>query len=386
MGKLVIVESPSKAKTIKKYLGGDYEVIASQGHIVDLPANKLAVDVDNDFKPEYKTMPDKAKLIKDIKEQAKDKEIVYLATDPDREGEAIAWHLKNLLKIKDDKKCRIEFNEITKNAVSKWERGLSLMDISLLKPLCEELGVSITELLNGERIDNNNIQIKSDEVIKNTLDYSNKKIKKSRIKNIIYTVLTIVILFSLIFFGYKFSLLNDYTYKKPDNVDEILKGLKNSKEISVYKRTIPENEYFVLGSFKMKNVLEGYEQEGEVLDIQPYVYKKTDGDKKYAVSFGNENNNYQLIDLYTMDMVVGDVSDIGTTFEEKFNAADRKYFLLKNDINNDVDFYKYITNNYYKDNNIFMNKREMMENYSFNTFVALSIPQIDSITYIKSWN
>ena len=113
------------------------------------------------------------------------------------------------------------------------------------------------------------------------------------------------------------------------------------------------------------------------------MYKKTDGDKKYAVSFGNENNNYQLIDLYTMDMVVGDVSDIGTTFEEKFNAADRKYFLLKNDINNDVDFYKYITNNYYKDNNIFMNKREMMENYSFNTFVALSIPQIDSITYIK---
>ena len=103
MGKLVIVESPSKAKTIKKYLGRDYEVIASQGHIVDLPANKLAVDVDNDFKPEYKTMPDKAKLIKDIKEQAKDKEIVYLATDPDREGEAIAWHLKNLLKIKDNR-------------------------------------------------------------------------------------------------------------------------------------------------------------------------------------------------------------------------------------------------------------------------------------------
>ena len=119
MGKLVIVESPSKAKTIKKYLGGDYEVIASQGHIVDLPANKLAVDVDNDFKPEYKTMPDKAKLIKDIKEQAKGKDVVYLATDPDREGEAIAWHLKNLLKIKDNDKCRIEFNEITKNAVKK---------------------------------------------------------------------------------------------------------------------------------------------------------------------------------------------------------------------------------------------------------------------------
>ena len=113
-------------------MGGDYEVIASQGHIVDLPANKLAVDVDNDFKPEYKTMPDKAKLIKDIKEQAKDKEIVYLATDPDREGEAIAWHLKNLLKIKDDKKCRIEFNEITKNAVKKAVESPRVVNQSLV--------------------------------------------------------------------------------------------------------------------------------------------------------------------------------------------------------------------------------------------------------------
>ncbi len=119
MSKLVIVESPSKAKTIKKYLGGDYEVIASQGHIIDLPSSKFAVDVDNDFKPEYKTMKGKTNIIKEIKEKSKDKDFIYLATDPDREGEAIAWHLKNLLKIKDDEKCRIEFNEITKNAVKK---------------------------------------------------------------------------------------------------------------------------------------------------------------------------------------------------------------------------------------------------------------------------
>ena len=111
MAKLVIVESPSKAKTIKKYLGGDYEVIASQGHIRDLPSSKLAVDVENDFKPEYKTMKGKANIIKEIKNLAKDKEIVYLATDPDREGEAIAWHIKNVLDIKDNEKCRIEFNE-----------------------------------------------------------------------------------------------------------------------------------------------------------------------------------------------------------------------------------------------------------------------------------
>lgn len=119
MAKLVIVESPSKAKTIKKYLGGDYDVIASQGHIIDLPSSKLAVDIDNDFKPEYKTMKGKANIIKNIKKLAKDKDVVYLATDPDREGEAIAWHLKNVLDIKDNEKCRIEFNEITKNAVKK---------------------------------------------------------------------------------------------------------------------------------------------------------------------------------------------------------------------------------------------------------------------------
>ncbi len=117
MAKLVIVESPSKAKTIKKYLGDDYEVIASQGHIIDLPSSKLGVDIENNFKPEYKTMKGKSNIIKEIKELAKDKEIVYLATDPDREGEAIAWHLRNVLNIKDDEKCRIEFNEITKNAV-----------------------------------------------------------------------------------------------------------------------------------------------------------------------------------------------------------------------------------------------------------------------------
>ncbi len=119
MSKLVIVESPSKAKTIKKYLGKDYEVIASQGHIIDLPVSKLGVDIENDFKPEYKTMKGKTSIVKEIKASAKGKDMVYLATDPDREGEAIAWHLKNILNIPDDEKCRIEFNEITKNAVKK---------------------------------------------------------------------------------------------------------------------------------------------------------------------------------------------------------------------------------------------------------------------------
>lgn len=117
--KLVIVESPSKAKTIKKYLGSDFEVIASQGHIIDLPSSRIAVDVENNFKPEYKTMKGKAKIVNEIKAKSKGKSKVYLATDPDREGEAIAWHIRNVLGIKDSEKCRIAFNEITKTAVKK---------------------------------------------------------------------------------------------------------------------------------------------------------------------------------------------------------------------------------------------------------------------------
>lgn len=130
--KLVIVESPSKAKTIKKYLGSDYEVIASQGHIIDLPASKMAVDTENDFKPEYKVMKGKAKIVKQIKDEAKNKEKVYLATDPDREGEAIAWHIKNVLNINDDEECRIEFHEITQNAVKKAVKNPRKVDQNLV--------------------------------------------------------------------------------------------------------------------------------------------------------------------------------------------------------------------------------------------------------------
>lgn len=129
---LVIVESPSKATTIKKYLGKDFDVIASQGHIIDLPVSKLGVDVENNFKPEYKTMKGKSKIVKEIKDKAKSKDNIYLATDPDREGEAIAWHLKNVLGIDDKKKCRITFNEITKEAVKKAVESPRKVDYNLV--------------------------------------------------------------------------------------------------------------------------------------------------------------------------------------------------------------------------------------------------------------
>ena len=117
--KLVIVESPAKSKTIGRYLGSDYVISASLGHIRDLPSGNLGVDVKNNFKPLYITMKGKEKVVRDLKLLAADCDEILLATDPDREGEAIAWHLAKVLKIDPDSKCRITFNEITKSAVQE---------------------------------------------------------------------------------------------------------------------------------------------------------------------------------------------------------------------------------------------------------------------------
>lgn len=117
--KLIIVESPAKATTIKKFLGGNVKVLASMGHIRDLPKSKLAIDIENDFTPEYINIRGKGALIKTLKKEAKNAKYVYLATDPDREGEAIAWHLAYILEILEDEVCRVTFNEITKEAIQK---------------------------------------------------------------------------------------------------------------------------------------------------------------------------------------------------------------------------------------------------------------------------
>ena len=117
--KLIIVESPAKANTIKKFLGGNTKVVASMGHIRDLPKSKLGVDIEHDFEPEYINIRGKGDLIKSLKTDAKKAKKVYLATDPDREGEAIAWHLSKILEDDKDKITRVTFNEITKSAVQK---------------------------------------------------------------------------------------------------------------------------------------------------------------------------------------------------------------------------------------------------------------------------
>jgi len=115
--KLVIVESPSKAKTIGKYLGPDYIVMASMGHLRDLPKSTMGVDIDRNFEPEYIPLEAKAELIAELKKASQKAEKVYLATDPDREGEAISWHLKELLELPEEKACRVTFNEITQKVV-----------------------------------------------------------------------------------------------------------------------------------------------------------------------------------------------------------------------------------------------------------------------------
>ena len=117
---LVIVESPAKAKTIGKYLGPGYEVLASMGHVRDLPKSKMGVDLDSgDFTPHYQPIPGKEEVIQTLKQAADQSEQVYLATDPDREGEAISWHLKELLDLPDGKTSRVTFNEITKKVVTE---------------------------------------------------------------------------------------------------------------------------------------------------------------------------------------------------------------------------------------------------------------------------
>ena len=132
MSKLIIVESPSKAKTIKKYLGSDYEVIASMGHVRDLPKARLCVDVKDDFKPKYGIIKGKEKLVKELKSAARNADEVFLATDPDREGEAISWHLAYILGLADDAVDRVTFNEITKTGVREGMENPRVIDLDLV--------------------------------------------------------------------------------------------------------------------------------------------------------------------------------------------------------------------------------------------------------------
>jgi DNA topoisomerase-1 len=129
---LVIVESPAKAKTIEGYLGKDFKVVSSYGHVRDLPKGDKAIDIQNNFRPTYEVTPDKKEVIKQLKSLVKDADTIYLASDDDREGEAISWHLKEVLKLKDENTRRIVFREITKNAINRAIENPRQIDIDLV--------------------------------------------------------------------------------------------------------------------------------------------------------------------------------------------------------------------------------------------------------------
>lgn len=129
---LIIVESPAKAKTIEKYLGPGYEVIASMGHLRDLPKKTMGVDIEKNFEPKYQIMPERKELVKKLTQLSKTADRIYLATDPDREGEAISWHIANILKIDEKEPCRVTFNEITQNAVTQAMKAPRAIDLDLV--------------------------------------------------------------------------------------------------------------------------------------------------------------------------------------------------------------------------------------------------------------
>ncbi len=130
--KLVVIEAPAKRETLKKYLGQGYEVFATKGHIRDLPVKSFAIDMNNHYEPHYENKPDKKELISELKNKANKAEEVLIATDPDREGEAISWHIANVLGLDPNTKCRIEFNEISKNAVLKALKNPRAIDLNLV--------------------------------------------------------------------------------------------------------------------------------------------------------------------------------------------------------------------------------------------------------------
>src|SRR5690625_5281988 len=129
---LVIVESPAKAKTIERYLGKKFTVLASMGHVRDLPRSQMGVDVDDNFKPKYITIRGKGETLKELRKAAKKAKKIYLAADPDREGEAIAWHLAYALKVDEHSDCRVVFNEITKDAIKDSFKNPRSIDMDLV--------------------------------------------------------------------------------------------------------------------------------------------------------------------------------------------------------------------------------------------------------------
>lgn len=286
---------------------------------------------------------------------------------------------KFILECRKDKKMTQEELaqklNITNKAISKWENGRCLMDISLLKPLSEILDVSIVELINGEKT-TKDYQKESDNAIETTIKYANKKVKIAKIKSLLFILLTII----MIFLFYKSYFLIKYNVEplKKNEYNEIINGLKNQNEMIIYKKTINDDEYITLNEIKIRNDFNNYtfiQSDNNFEGNKFYLY---DNENNIKTSFWVSNLN-TLIETFTND----ELDFFGNIKENKFNNADRKYFLLKNDINNDIDFLNYIMNNYYIKNNLFTSTRNIKENYALNSYIKVILQKMNSLTIIK---
>ncbi len=243
MNNLLIVESPAKAKTIGKFLGKNYTVKASVGHVRDLPKSKLGIEVENNFEPNYITIRGKGDVIKELKKEAKKADNIYLATDPDREGEAISWHLAKILNLDESKDIRIEFNEITKDAIKKASKNprkinLDLVDAQQARRVLDRLvGYNISPLLwkkiekglSAGRVQSVALKLVIDrerEIMEFkpeeywTLELEVKKLKKKFMAKYVGNL--------------KNEKVSKIKIKTEDEINEILKNL-NKEKISVYK-------------------------------------------------------------------------------------------------------------------------------------------------------
>lgn len=265
---------------------------------------------------------------------------------------------------------------VTRNAVSKWERGLCLMDMTLLKPICEIFDITIIELLNGEKIENKDISEKSEIIVEQTINYSQKQIKKS--KKIVLLFFLVLFMFITFIILNKTILLYKYSYKKQDNYNEIIDGLTTRNTIKIYKKTIDDNLYIVEDNYKIRNDFVNY-----IIERESNVIKYLKNDNNNLISAIYSSKNPQYLDIFSSnDVQIFNMED-NVNYSKQFNSADRKYFLLRNDINDDIDFLEYIKENGNKNNNLLTNKREILEKYALDLFVSTAIPEVNNITIIN---
>lgn len=268
---------------------------------------------------------------------------------------------------------------VTDKAVSKWENGRCLMDMALLKPLSKCLDVSIVELINGERIDSKDVSSMSNETVYKTLSYVDE-VKRNKFKVILGTIVSMIMIICLVFGSYKGILLMIHRVPEGD-IEKNTSGLKVKKTLTIYKRTIDEDKYLVVDDMKIRNDFTDFKEMERPNKLHPVILKKNLGNGKtlgVSISCGTS-----YIDIFSSDdVVVYNGIDSDTIDFGQFNAADRKYFLLRNDINDDIDLLKYIYKNGYHKSNIFMSDREIKENYAINFFIDTVIPKVDGITLI----